>query len=304
MSDLASTSETLGAVSHDGPEPRDFFLLMKPRVMSLVVFTAFVGMFMAPGGLNPVLALTSIVLIAIGAGASGALNMWYDADIDAVMRRTAGRPIPQGRVSPEDALTFGLVLSVFSVMFLWLTANLTAAILLAVTIGFYALVYTMWLKRKTPQNIVIGGAAGAFPPMIGWAVVSNSVTIEALILFAIIFLWTPPHFWALSLYVKLDYGTAGIPMLPVTAGERATRRQIFAYSLVMSAAVLAPLALDMVGLVYAAVIAPMSAYFCWQAFAVLVQKSGAERRLFAFSILYLFVVFAMLAVDKAMGVWL
>jgi len=289
------------ALATDGPTPRDFFALMKPRVMSLVVFTALIGMVMAPGALNPVLAFTSILLIAIGAGASGALNMWYDADIDSIMRRTKGRPLPRGKMAPSDALNFGVVLSVFSVLFLWLSANVTAALLLAVTIAFYAIVYTMWLKRSTPQNIVIGGAAGAFPPMIGWAVVSDSVTVESLILFAIIFLWTPPHFWALSLYVKLDYSDAGVPMLPVTAGVAATRLQIFIYSLVMASAVMAPALMGMSGLLYMAVAALMTAYFCWQAFRVWRSAPGAERKLFTFSILYLFVIFATLGVDRLAG---
>src|SRR5690348_14560795 len=212
----------------------DFFALLKPRVMSLVVFTAFVGLVAAPVAINPLLAVIAILAIAIGAGASGALNMWYDADIDAVMTRTANRPVPAGRVTPGEALSFGLVLSVLSVMTLGVLINWLSAALLAFTIFFYAVVYTMWLKRWTPQNIVIGGAAGAIPPVIGWAAVTGSVSLESVILFLIIFLWTPPHFWALALFKSDDYARAGIPMMPNVAGQASTRRQIFAYSLILA----------------------------------------------------------------------
>ena len=212
----------------------DYLALMKPRVMSLVVFTALAGLVVAPGHMHPVLAFFALVCIAVGAGAAGALNMWYDADIDAVMSRTADRPIPAGRVQPGEALAFGLMLAGFSVVFLGLMINLLAAGLLAFTIFFYAVVYTMWLKRWTPQNIVIGGAAGAFPPMIGWAAATGGIGLESILLFLIIFFWTPPHFWALSLYRTDDYLRANVPMLPVVAGEAETRRQILLYSLVLA----------------------------------------------------------------------
>src|SRR5579872_872413 len=212
----------------------DYLALMKPRVMSLVVFTAFVGLMVAPGHLHPVIGVTALICIAVGAGAAGALNMWYDADIDARMARTAARPIPSGRVLPGEALAFGLTLGVGSVVVLGLLVNAAAAILLAVTIAFYVIVYTMWLKRTTPQNIVIGGAAGALPPIIGWASVTGGLAIEPVVMFLIIFFWTPPHFWALSLYRCQDYARAGIPMLPVVSGVEETRRQILFYTLILA----------------------------------------------------------------------
>lgn len=282
-------------------DARDFIALLKPRVMSLVVFTAFVGMLAAPGDLHPVLALAAITLIAIGAGASGALNMWYDADIDAEMKRTASRPIPAGRVSPGDALGFGLSLSFASVVLLGLVANVTSAALLALTIFFYAVVYTMWLKRRTPQNIVIGGAAGAFPPMIGWAAVTDSVTVESIILFGIIFLWTPPHFWALSLMIHKDYEKVSVPMLPVVAGEPETRRQIWLYSLLMVPCGLAPYMMGFAGLFYGVVAAALGTVFLVLAFYVRRGETKADRKLFLFSILYLFCVFAALAGERIVG---
>ncbi|MCL4167719.1 UNVERIFIED_CONTAM: hypothetical protein GTU68_007174, partial [Idotea baltica] len=207
----------------------DYFALMKPRVMQLVVFTALVGLLVAPAGVNPFLGLVAILCIAVGAGASGALNMWWDADIDAVMKRTANRPIPSGAVQPGEALAIGVALSGFAIVLLFLATNALAAGLLAFTIFFYAVIYSMWLKRSTPQNIVIGGAAGAFPPMIGWAVATGSVSIESVLMFALIFMWTPPHFWALALFVKSDYGDAGVPMLTETRGRDVTRKHIIAY---------------------------------------------------------------------------
>ncbi|WP_374764488.1 heme o synthase [Yunchengibacter salinarum] len=282
-------------------EASDFWVLLKPRVMSLVIFTAIVGLIAAPGSLHPVLALSAILLIAVGAGASGALNMWWDADIDAAMRRTESRPVPAGRISPGEALGFGLSLSVGSVVLLGLMINLTAAALLALTIVFYAVVYTMWLKRRTPQNIVIGGAAGAFPPMIGWAAVTGSVTLDSLILFAIIFLWTPPHFWALSLFTTTDYQAVGVPMLPVVAGRRHTRAQILGYSVALVPVALAPVATGLGGWIYGSVAAMMSAGFLWLAWAVWRARDGAEKRLFGFSILYLFALFGALAVDSLAG---
>lgn len=285
-------------------DARDFIALLKPRVMSLVIFTAFVGLVAAPGTMHPVLAFAAILLIAIGAGASGALNMWYDADIDAVMNRTAKRPIPAGKVSKGDALGFGLTLSVASVVLLGLTVNITSAALLALTIFFYVVVYSMWLKRRTPQNIVIGGAAGAFPPMIGWAAVTDSVTVESIILFGIIFLWTPAHFWALSLFIYKDYEKVGVPMLPIVAGEDETRRQIMLYSLLMVPCALAPYFMGFAGPVYGSVTALLSAVFLYLAANIVRKKPESDRKLFFFSIFYLFAVFAVLAGERAVSGWL
>src|SRR4051812_17347954 len=246
---LVDNLEALGApeAAAGGASVRDYLMLLKPRVMSLVVFTALVGMAIAPSHVSPIIALASLIAIAVGAGAAGALNMWYDADIDARMRRTMTRPVAAGRVTAQEALGFGLTLSVGSVAFLALVANLLAAALLAFTIFFYAVVYTMWLKRSTPQNIVIGGAAGALPPVIGWAAATGEVGLPAVVLFAIIFLWTPPHFWALSLYRSEDYARAGVPMLPVVAGAAATRRSILAYSVVLALVAMLPAVLGFAG---------------------------------------------------------
>src|SRR5580692_10060869 len=246
-------SVTLARVEPSSAGVGDYIELMKPRVMSLVVFTAFVGLLVAPGHIHPVIALTALICIAVGAGAAGALNMWYDADIDARMARTAGRPIPMGRVQPGEALAFGLTLAGFAVVVLGLLVNIVAACLLAGTIGFYVVVYTMWLKRRTPQNIVIGGAAGALPPMIGWAAATGGVSLEPVVLFLLIFFWTPPHFWALSLYRTEDYARAGIPMLPVVAGAEETRRQILLYTLVLAPLGLTPWLLGYAGLAYGVV---------------------------------------------------
>lgn len=276
----------------------DFIALLKPRVMSLVIFTAFVGMLAAPGTMHPVLALAAITLIAIGAGASGALNMWYDADIDAEMKRTAKRSIPAGKVTPGDALGFGLVLSVASVVLIGLIVNLTSAALLALTIFFYVIVYTMWLKRRTPHNIVIGGAAGAFPPMIGWAAVTDSVTIESIVLFGIIFLWTPPHFWALSLFIKKDYERVSVPMLPVVAGVAETRRQVLLYSVLMAPCGMAPYFMGFAGLFYGVLSGVMGAIFLGLAVMVWRGVDKADKKLFWFSIFYLFGIFAALAIDR------
>ena len=280
----------------------DFVRLLKPRVMSLVVFTAFVGLIAAPATLNPFIALIAIAAIAVGAGASGALNMWYDADIDAVMTRTATRPVPSGRVSAGEALSFGLVLSALSVMTLGVLVNWLAAALLAFTIFFYAVVYTMWLKRSTPQNIVIGGAAGALPPVIGWAAATGAVSLESIVLFMIIFLWTPPHFWALALFKSGDYERAGIPMLPNVAGEAATKRQIFAYSIPLAAVGMAPWAMGFAGLLYGIVAAALGAGFVWYAYRVLRMPESDRamkpaKQLFGFSLLYLFGIFAVLMAD-------
>ncbi|MER8366178.1 heme o synthase [Mesorhizobium sp. M1378] len=275
----------------------DFFALLKPRVMSLVVFTAFVGMVAAPVTINPLLAVIAILAIAIGAGASGALNMWYDADIDAVMTRTAGRPVPAGRIRPGEALSFGLVLSVLSVMTLGVLVNWLAASLLAFTIFFYAVIYTMWLKRWTPQNIVIGGAAGAVPPVIGWVAVTGSVSLESLVLFLIIFLWTPPHFWALALFKSEDYAKAGIPMMPNVAGQASTRRQIFGYALVLAPVGVLPWVLGFTTPAYGVIALLLGGGFVWYAWKVL-QMADDDRAmkpakaLFGYSLLYLFAIFA------------
>lgn len=290
----------------DFAEVRDYFALLKPRVMSLVVFTALVGIVRAPDHLHPVLAFAALLCIAIGAGAAGALNMWWDADIDARMTRTARRPIPAGRIAPGEALSFGLVLSVGSVLMLGLFAGLLAAALLAFTIFFYAVIYTMWLKRWTPQNIVIGGAAGAFPPMIGWAAVTGSISIESIVLFLIIFFWTPPHFWALALLKKDDYARAGVPMLPNVAGEGETRRQILLYSLILAPLGAAPWLLGYAGVAYGIAAATLGLVFLALAFEIWRNRSAAAaasaaRKLFAYSILYLFLLFAMLLVEPMVG---
>jgi heme o synthase len=286
----------------DGAQVEDYFALLKPRVMSLVVFTALVGLLLAPGGINPIIAAIAILCIAVGAGASGALNMWYDADVDAVMSRTMNRPIPAGRIPHDHALVLGLWLSAFSVGLLGLATNWLAAGLLAFTIFFYAVIYTMWLKRATPQNIVIGGAAGAFPPMIGWAAVTGDVSLQSVILFAIIFLWTPPHFWALALYKQGDYGAAGIPMLPNVAGEQATKLQILLYSLILVASTFAWVYVGFAGPIYTAVAALTGVSFIWLAWKLFrtrddkaMRKSG--RTLFTYSLSYLFVIFLALVVD-------
>lgn len=280
----------------------DYLALLKPRVMSLVVFTGLVGLVLAPGSLHPVLALTALLCIAVGAGASGALNMWYDADIDARMARTRGRPIPQGRVGPGDALGFGLFLSAASVLVMGLTINLMAAALLAFTIFFYAVVYTMWLKRRTPQNIVIGGLAGALPPVIGWAAVTGTIAFEPLVLCALIFLWTPPHFWALALVKAGEYEGVGVPMLPVVAGPEATRRQILYYALAVAPLGLAPTLLGFAGLLYGGAALVLGGVFVTLAVRLLRRRDNrAARQLFAFSIAYLFLLFALLLVERVAG---
>ncbi len=274
----------------------DFIALMKPRVMSLVVFTALVGLVIAPGHLHPVLSFAALLCIAVGAGAAGALNMWYDADIDAVMARTARRPIPAGRVDRGEALGFGVTLAIGSVLVLGLVANWIAASLLAFTIFFYAVIYTIWLKRSTPQNIVIGGAAGAFPPMIGWAAATGSIGLESIFLFLIIFLWTPPHFWALALCRAGDYERAGVPMLPVVAGTQETIRQIRIYSLVLIPVGAAPWLIGSASVVYGATATLAGALLLVLAWRV--HSGGREAKaLFGYSILYLFVLFALLLVD-------
>jgi len=290
-------------IGHAGPVTEssvgDFFELLKPRVMSLVVFTALTGMVAAPGSSHPVLGIIALVAITIGAGAAGALNMWYDADIDARMARTAARPIPRGRVTPDEALSFGTVLSFFSILTLGVLVNWTAGLLLAITIGFYVFIYTMWLKRLTPQNIVIGGAAGSFPPMIGWAAVTGGVSIESVLMFLIIFIWTPPHFWALALYRCRDYERVGVPMLPVVHGPHETRRQIWFYSLLLVPLAVAPAMIGLAGAVYAVTSVVLGGIFLWLAWRVRKITEGREadaaaKRLFGFSILYLFLLFAVM----------
>jgi protoheme IX farnesyltransferase len=278
----------------------DFWALLKPRVMSLVVFTGLAGLLVAPGHIHPVLAAIAVLCIAVGAGAAGAINMWYERDIDALMTRTRARPIPAGRMEPAEALGFGVVLSIASVVVMALAVNFAAAALLALSIAFYVFVYTMWLKRRTPQNIVIGGAAGAFPPMIGWAAVTGDVSLASLSLFALIFMWTPPHFWALALFRCGDYARAGIPMLPVVAGVAETKRQILLYSLTLTPLGVAPYLLGVAGPVYAIGAGVLGLIMLAGAVAVW-RDSGesAAKRLFGFSVLYLFLVFALLIFDRA-----
>jgi len=283
-------------------EVGDYIALLKPRVMSLVVFTALVGLVIAPGQMHPVIGFTALLCIAIGAGSAGALNMWYDADIDAVMKRTAARPIPRGRITPGEAAGFGLTLAVFAVAVLGLLVSWLAAGLLAFTIFFYVVIYTIWLKRRTPQNIVIGGAAGAFPPVIGWAAVTGGISLEPLLLFLIIFLWTPPHFWALSLLRADDYARARVPMLPVVAGPQATRRQILIYSVLLVPVGMAPWVLGYAGVGYGVTALLAGVLMVALAWRVKVERDGdraarAARTLFSYSILYLFALFAVLLVE-------
>jgi protoheme IX farnesyltransferase len=299
MNSAAITTETQAPIA----DWRDFLALTKPRVMSLVVFTGLAGLLVAPAPIHPVLGFTAILCIALGAGAAAALNMWYEADLDALMKRTASRPLPAGRMDRQAALHFGVGLSFFSVILMGVATNWFAAAILAVSILFYVLVYTVWLKRRTPQNIVIGGAAGAFPPLIGWAAATGGVAALPLLLFALIFLWTPPHFWALSLFVRSDYAAAGVPMLPVVAGAKATRLQILLYTLPMAAAAVAPWPLGLAGALYGLAACALSLAFLVLALRVLanraVEPAGMkpEKQLFAFSILYLFAIFGALVLD-------
>jgi heme o synthase len=290
-----------------GGDVADYFALLKPRVMFLVVFTALVGLVAAPGTMHPVLAIAALACIAVGAGASGALNMWYDADIDGRMARTAGRPVPRGAVTPDEALTFGSVLAIGAVLCLGLMANWLAAGLLALTIAFYVLVYTMWLKRSTPQNIVIGGAAGAVPPMIGWAAATGSLALEPFLLFLIIFIWTPPHFWALALVRAKDYERVGVPMLPVTHGPDETRRQILIYSLIMAPLGMAPAVFGFAGMLYTVMASILGAFFVVFALDCYRIREGeagerAAKHLFAYSVLYLFLLFTILLVEQGFGI--
>ena len=286
----------------------DYVQLLKPRVMSLVVFTALVGLLVAPVNLHPVEAFVAILFIALGAGASGALNMWWDADIDLIMRRTKGRPVPSGRVTAGEALAVGLALSGISVVMLWLATNAVAAGLLAFTIFFYAVVYSMWLKRLTPQNIVIGGAAGAFPPMIGWAAATGSVSVEAALMFALIFMWTPPHFWALALFMKEDYSNAGVPMLTVTHGRKSTRLHILVYTILLVPVALATAFTSIGGPVYLAVSLLLNAEFLrgalriWRRAETVAEADNysVEKSVFRFSLLYLFMHFGALLAEAAL----
>ncbi|HXT78338.1 MAG TPA: heme o synthase [Acetobacteraceae bacterium] len=292
-------------------DARDWFMLLKPRVVTLVVFTGIIGLIVAPGHLHPVLAFTAVLCIAVAAGACGAINMWYDRDIDAVMRRTRNRPIPAGRIEPGAALGFGIVLATGSVILMGLAVNITAAAVLALSVCFYVFVYTMWLKRRTPQNIVIGGAAGAFPPVIGWAAVTGSVDLIPLILFGIIFIWTPPHFWSLALWANEDYRRAGVPMLPVVAGAKETRRQIAFYTLILVPLSLTPWFVGFSGPIYAVVAATLGAAFLVSVWRVVFDQQDTTgvsltndapaRAAFKYSILYLFALFGALAVDRIVG---
>ncbi|MEP6342344.1 MAG: heme o synthase [Maricaulaceae bacterium] len=315
-------NDALTPVSLSLADPSDFFALMKPRVMSLVVFTAWVGLVCAPAAVGWFTGAVIILCIAAGAGASGALNMWYDADIDARMTRTRGRPLPQGKMARESALIFGIIVGALSVWGLYWVSNVTAALLLAFTIFFYLVIYSMWLKRRTPQNIVIGGAAGAFPPMIGWVAVTGDIPLNSVLLFMIIFIWTPPHFWALALYKRGDYAKVGIPMMPNVKGAPSTRNQIFAYSLLLAATTIAPVFTGLGGTIYMVAAILLNAAFLGLAFRVWRSSAGDEapkdnpeglydvrkgnkaaRDLFAYSIIYLFAVFAVLAFESLLKVW-
>ena len=291
-----------------GSEVADWIALLKPRVLSLVVFTGAIGLVIAPVRINPILALTAILCITIAAGAAGAINMWYDRDIDAIMRRTATRPIPAGRIAPNAALGYGIVLAVFSVVLMAAATNLVAAAVLALSIAFYVFIYTMWLKRLTPQNIVIGGAAGAFPPLIGWAAATGSIGLLPVLLFAIVFFWTPPHFWSLALYASGDYGRAGVPMLPVVKGARHTRICVMIYTLILLPVSLAPYALGLTGRFYGAAALGLGLAFVAYSWRVLNDPQDAggvslsadkpARAAFKFSILYLFLLFGACAIDR------
>ena len=304
---LVLSVPVITGVDISGAEWRDWFALLKPRVVTLVVLTGIVGMMVAPGHLNPVLAVAAVLCIAVAAGAAGAINMWFDRDIDAIMRRTSRRPIPAGRIAPGEALAFGVWLACASVVVMGLATNLVAAAWLAVSIAFYVFVYTMWLKRRTPQNIVIGGAAGAFPPMIGWAAVTGDVSLMPVLLFAIVFLWTPPHFWSLALYASGDYERAGVPMLPVVAGARATRLQIVLYTLVLTPFAVLPWVLGYTGPVYGLTAIALGGGFLLSVARVWLDKQDARgvsltrdvpaKAAFRFSLAYLAILFLALAVD-------
>ena len=288
-------------------EWRDFFALTKPRVMSLVIFTGLCGLLAAPGSIHPVLGFTAILCIALGAGGAAALNQWWEADIDAGMKRTAARPLPAGRMNRTDARDFGILISAASVIIMGLAVNWLSAIILALSIFYYAVIYTVWLKPRTPQNIVIGGGAGAFPPMIGWVAVTGDITLMPVLLFLIIFMWTPPHFWALALFVKTDYANVGIPMMPVVRGETSTRRQILAYAVLLVPIAAAPWFIGGTSYIYGIASLALSLAFLALSFPVAFRQTGAndtmkpEKRLFAFSIIYLFALFAALVADRVLA---
>ena len=308
MSLAADHNLELVAPSHDGATPADYVALLKPRVMYLVVITAMTGMAIAPGHLHPLFAFAAILAIAVGAGASGALNMWYDADIDRVMTRTKTRPVPSGAVTPDQALAFGLILSVFSVALLGIVANWLAAGLLALTIFFYAVIYTMWLKRATPQNIVIGGAAGAIPPVIGYAAATGSIGLSACVLFAIIFIWTPPHFWALALVKSGEYAKVNVPMMPLVKGPDHTRLEILLYSIVLAPTAVLPYLMGFAGHIYGLLAIGSGVYFIQLALSVFRTREGdmakkACMRLFGMSIIYLLVLFVVLLADHVTGLF-
>jgi heme o synthase len=314
MSELLPVRRGDAAASRVVPgdaDVRDWIALLKPRVMSLVVFTGLIGLLIAPGHLHPVLGFTAVLCITVAAGACGAINMWYDRDIDAVMRRTQSRPIPQGRIMPGEALGFGVVLAVASVLLMYLATNTAAASVLALSILFYVFVYTMWLKRRTPQNIVIGGAAGAFPPVIGWAAVTGDISLMPLILFAIVFFWTPPHFWSLALWANDDYRRAGVPMLPVVAGAKETRRQIVIYTLLLVPLSLLPCVFGFAGVVYGVTALVLGAGYLWKVVLVARDRQDAggvsltndapAKAAFKYSIVYLFALFGVLPIDRLVG---
>ncbi len=314
-----SAVDTVGAPSGDalldqallGGTARDWVALLKPRVMSLVVFSGAAGLLVAPVPLNPILAVAVIISIAAGSGASGAINMWYDRDIDLIMRRTARRPIPSGRISPEGALTFGIGLALLSVLMMWFASNLLAAGILALSILFYVFIYTIWLKRRTPQNIVIGGAAGAFPPIIGWAAATGSISALPLLMFALIFFWTPPHFWSLALFASEDYQRAGVPMMPVAKGARRTRWEILVYTAVLLPISVAPWYLGLAGPLYLIAALGLSLAFLWYAVAVLRDKQDAfgvsltrdapAKAAFKYSLIYLFALLGAMVIDHWIG---
>jgi protoheme IX farnesyltransferase len=295
-----------GGARGGASELHDFWIVLKPNVMQLVVFTGWVGLYLAPGHLHPVLSFTAILCIAVGAGAAAAINNWFDADIDREMARTKLRPTACGRVEPAEALGLGLALTLLSVMTMGLALNLTAALLLALTIAFYVLIYTMWLKRRTPQNIVIGGAAGAFPPMVGWAAVTGDIGVLPVVLFLIIFFWTPPHFWALALYREGDYARVGVPMLPVVAGRLQTRRHILGYALILAPLALVPVAMGDLGLVYGAVASVLGLVFAGLAYQLWREDSNIlAMRTFRFSLLYLLLLFGAMVLDRSLALgWL
>lgn len=297
---MSNIDATATAYPHEATVS-DYFALLKPRVMSLVVFTGFAGLWVAPNvtDLHPVLAIVAMVCLAVNAGAAGAINMWFDRDIDAVMKRTQSRPLPLGRINPDEALSYGIVLSVLSTMMMGVALNWTAAGLLAFANFFYVFIYTIWLKRTTPQNIVIGGAAGAFPPMIGWAAVTGDITLASIALFAIIFFWTPPHFWALALFANEDYTRAKVPMLPVTHGEKHTKIQMMVYSLIMLPVSISPYFLDVAGMGYLIAASLLSLFFIYTNVRVLYDTTHKSAKLmFGYSVFYLFAIFLALIIDK------